>query len=1660
MNLDTLRSRLRAVVTETTINRLYIVVCITILGWSIAWTVFSPILLKAPPLPPDAQVTSKAKLEQLKWAAFDASSWINIRTAGRGWGSDVVIMQTLGDEPALEIEATNLSSDVTLTFYAGDAEVMTQAMLKRLVHTTPAEGQQPPERPPVDTAAMQEIAGVTQHVSPSGTKVLLPKSDAGILFLRAEARAKSGKNVITRNVFVVRSAVGAVASEMRDKTLLWAQDHTTMRSVTEGSYAIYDLQDGVTRIDEGMLGADGTALASLSARNDIAIVRSGSSIAVVPMNVRYESNGWYDGAYFNDPSASVYDIVFAFIDRPLYRPGDTVHFKAVIRNDDDAALTVPSGTTTMELRDAFTWSERPLLTQELVISPTGTVSGDVILPEDMRTGYAYIVIKTEKGQGSITFQVEHFRKPEYSIEAKAANDVRISGETGTFTVTGEYYSGQPLSGAKVTYRVSRSRYYEWFRAESSDYVPPSELGSWYGGMSDDLVASDTITLDANGRGTISLPLVTDPKLHTDQLFTFEASYADEAVTPSYAMANVLVRQGEFTIRETPNSGYSSRTGKGATVKKDVILTKNLPSANVAGVPLDVQITRRTWTKAAGAAWHWTELKFALTPISVTTDAQGRASFDVPTEEGGSYDVVITAKDGRGNVTAMDAYAWAYAEFGFRSGNNDGSEEQPGLIAEQDKKEYRAGDEAKVTLTSVTKERDVLFMTERGYTHDYRIVRVTDGAATVRLPLTQDDIPGIHVAAVGFADSRYDDARATIPVSAEGKKLSVEVRPDRETYGPGDTVTLTVRTRDADGRPVAAETAVWTIDKAILQLADANPLDIFNTFWFMRWDGTSRTHSLMSISTMSAEKGGCFATGTQVRMANGTTRAIEDVRVGDEVLTKEEDGAIANMKARVTATVSHDAPGYLVVNGTLRVTPEHVLRVNGEWRVAGDIAVGDNLIGEDGKNVLVESLEWIRGAFRVHNLTIDRYHTYVADGVWVHNDKGGGTRTVFKDTAYWNPRVRTDANGIATVRFVLPDNLTTWVINGVAATADTKVGTSRGEIKVSKNVIIRPVVPNLLRVGDTMVLSALVQNFTDKARAFATSLTFSAGDATLSRPGTRAVGKNGLAMEYWRVAPKAATEDATLSFSAIATDAKQLADSILLRLPVRRPSFREKRAVSGVDTKEFPLVPVVGASADDTKISLSLSPTILGSLPPAVKYVLDYPYGCTEQTASRLAAAVIAKAHPEIFANVAAGKDLDAMIAAGISRLAKTQNADGGWSWWYGYSEPFISAYVVDYLTLAKKGGASVPQPVLDQALRYFEHQAILPDRLQTDRIAIAYALQVFGSPMATDAAFDPDMKLIDADLLAMLVLVDDGLGKNDMRDKHMSELSSRTTMRDGAASWSSQAWRRYGTNTGTTALALRAGIASGADKKLLAATAKSLVDGRAEGYWYNTYTTVQVMRALADYAAVERAADARFSWRVTIDGREIERGNVAPGAGPIKDVVIPASMLTADSKLRVEKDGIGTLYWTVSTDATRTDLEHAPVAHGVTIERTYENRTSPGTPYRVGDVVRVTLTIGAFAGNGYAVVTDELPAGLVPVIASLNNEAMVDDNNWYQREYTKNGVIFPSQWTDNRERTYTYDARVISEGSFIAPPATVELMYTPSVFARTSFQTFKTGQFE
>src|ERR1039458_9036813 len=150
---------------------------------------------------------------------------------------------------------------------------------------------------------------------------------------------------------------------------------------------------------------------------------------------------------------------YIYTDRPVYRPGHTVHFKGILRQRTAAGYIVPAGKVlSVEIQDA---EQKPVYRKTLTATATGAVRDDLVLPVSAALGnYSIDVRAGDDNLMNGSFEVEEYKKPEYEVRVTPAKLRILEGDTAQATIDARYYFGEPVSGAKVKYAVYRSRY--WF----------------------------------------------------------------------------------------------------------------------------------------------------------------------------------------------------------------------------------------------------------------------------------------------------------------------------------------------------------------------------------------------------------------------------------------------------------------------------------------------------------------------------------------------------------------------------------------------------------------------------------------------------------------------------------------------------------------------------------------------------------------------------------------------------------------------------------------------------------------------------------------------------------------------------------------------------------------------------------------------------------------------------------------------------------------------------------------------------------------------------------------------------------------------------------------------------------------------------------------------
>jgi uncharacterized protein YfaS (alpha-2-macroglobulin family) len=698
-----------------------------------------------------------------------------------------------------------------------------------------------------------------------------------------------------------------------------------------------------------------------------------------------------------------------------------------------------------------------------------------------------------------------------------------------------------------------------------------------------------------------------------------------------------------------------------------------------------------------------------------------------------------------------------------------------------------------------------------------------------------------------------------------------------------------------------------------------------------------------------------------------------------------------------------------------------------------------------------------------------------------NEAKPRVRKAFPDTAYWNPSIRTDANGHARVTITFPDSLTTWRATVHAITASSQAGSAISRVLVRKNILVRMGTPRFLRKGDEIVVPVIVHNYLDTAKQAKLSLNVSGLDVVNGSEQSVLIPSKGEATAIWRLH---ASQIGTAKLVATAiTDAES--DALELSFPVEPNGVAKDIPQSGVLSEPNSMAEqtmVFPAKSDPAAHSLRIntSPSIAGSLFSALDYLTSFPYGCTEQTMSSylpnvIVAETLSKLNVPGRIDIA---DLNAKMQAGLDRLGDYQHDDGGWGWWKeDASQVYMTAYVVGGIG---QGAKFVPlrgnqQSMLENGRRYLRTQLEQHPNMRPElRAAVVYALAESGDKHI-ETALDQQWsrrKDLQPEALAMTGLA--MLESGDNRAAQVASLLESIATKQGVVvfwkgSYAPLLDADYENDAEATAFAVRLLARVDPNSTLLPEAAQWLMLNRDGGVWWDsTEQTAMVLFGLVDYLAVSHELDSDFTAEVVVNGRSVGQRHFTSAdavSGASLTVDLDSSSLQPDSnQIQIKRgSGTGRVYWsiggryyttdksqyqagTMSLNLTRDYYKLQPIQKDGKI--VYSLQPLSGDA-QIGDVLAVHEALNG-SPMKYLMLEDPIAAGTEFVTSEDSYPIDQRPGGWYgwytRREFRDDRAVFFSTNFSGRQEIF-YLVKVVNPGSFSISPARVQPMYQPGIQA-------------
>lgn len=561
------------------------------------------------------------------------------------------------------------------------------------------------------------------------------------------------------------------------------------------------------------------------------------------------------------------------------------------------------------------------------------------------------------------------------------------------------------------------------------------------------------------------------------------------------------------------------------------------------------------------------------------------------------------------------------------------------------------------------------------------------------------------------------------------------------------------------------------------------------------------------------------------------------------------------------------------------------------------------------------------------------------------------RKDFRDTAAWLPDLLTDANGMAVARVKLPDNLTTWRATVRGVSTQTDVGWAVNKVISTQDMILRLALPRFYCEGDEGVITAVVHNYTEKPQAV---------DLTLAASSHFQVGQP--LVQHLNVSPDKASRfdwpvkvvqagEATVTARATGQTA---ADALERKIPVRALGVAAFTGSSGLlgenpDRTSLPVGLSADASPGTAKFTLCLAGSTIGPVLGNFSSLIDYPYGCTEQTMSRLMPSVVAMRLHQSLGLSLTDKDKDrfqAVYKQAMQKLTDYQRSDGGWGWWRDdSSSAYLTAHVLEGFHLLHQAGYRVDKGMIDKGLSWLrkaspELQKQLKDPIVADQFnctldaridlgKMIYVLGLYGDrcPAALKESILSDITRMSPEALSYLTLAFHNAGDKEAASKVYDRLVALANQSQHYTNWDHtrelydklRAVLRYGdyaytyrfTGVESTALALRAVLAmEPGNTQRIESIKEWLVLQRDKDGWQNTKTTAAVFIALLeDELAARRVEGAGFKVSALLDKSPLAKLAFSAANIYAPENVLNVALSAEPSNLTIEKTGPGRLYY-------------------------------------------------------------------------------------------------------------------------------------------------------
>jgi len=688
-------------------------------------------------------------------------------------------------------------------------------------------------------------------------------SNSGIAYVEVDSPTLYDENESEKLTTLVQvSSLGVSAKWSKEQSLVWV---TRLKDGSPVANATVRVYQGGKLIWSGLTNQNGiaevTETMNITDEPIYAFAFWGDQLAYTVSSWSYGIEPYRFGLYNIDDGGDESKVGHVFTERGIYRAGETVFFKGVVREFKQGKWKLPARKQVyIEVQDS---KGETIYSKSLTLSSNfGSFSDSLTTEPDAPLGYYTIIVKEsdrgdDKGRlATGEFRVEAYRPAVFETKIAASQSSFVRGDMFVATVEGRYLFGAPMIGDNATWSLTRSTLVDFSFPDYAGYFwQPLSWSRQSEDQTSSLLASGSGKLNELGQLLLSQKL--DFDIASPSMLTLEA----EVISPS---RQAIAERQSFKFH--PAQFYIGLKPKTTFTKENTELPVEVVTLNhegkQVGRKVSVEVVHRQWVsvKRAGIGgryeWQSEQVDSTVFKTDINTKESGTVSFNAPIKGAGLYFIRAIANDSKGNTARSEAYAYAYGS-GYSAWERTDDDR---LTLVPDKQTYKPYETATILVQSPYESATALLTVEREGLLEHKVFELEGTAPALELPIKEDYLPNVYVSVMlikgrtslpkmnesDLGKPSFKIGYAKLSVETSGRRLQVRITPNKKEFRVGEMLEAEVEVLDAKGKGVRSEVALAAVDAGVLNLIGYSLPDLFETFYRERGLGVRTSQSLLHL----------------------------------------------------------------------------------------------------------------------------------------------------------------------------------------------------------------------------------------------------------------------------------------------------------------------------------------------------------------------------------------------------------------------------------------------------------------------------------------------------------------------------------------------------------------------------------------------------------------------------------------------------------------------------------------------------------------------------------------------------------------------------------------------------------------------------------------------